>query len=175
MRSAAFTVTSRPAESFCAVCVTLSPVISEGVVLQRDAKAVVWGTAAAGEKVTVTFAGQTVKTTADAFGQWRVKLAPMPNAPVTEMMAPVVDNGLPMQGNTADLTADSQPGNRNEPSVASGQGIAAATIDAEVEVLKVANAPESSAAPTPAPEAPASQVLATAEPVPTEVTWSSLP
>lgn len=43
-------------------------------VLQRDKPVPVWGTAAAGEKVTVIFAGQTVSATADAKGQWRLDL-----------------------------------------------------------------------------------------------------
>lgn len=57
--------------------VRLSPVISDGAVLQRGVKACVWGSADAGEKVTVTFAGQTKTTAADAFGRWRVALDPL--------------------------------------------------------------------------------------------------
>ncbi len=55
------------------------PVIfSEHMVLQADIAAPVWGTADAGEKVTVSIAGQTVATTADAQGKWSVKLAKLP-------------------------------------------------------------------------------------------------
>jgi sialate O-acetylesterase len=43
-------------------------------VLQRDAKVPVWGTADAGEVVTVALGEQKVSTTADANGKWRVKL-----------------------------------------------------------------------------------------------------
>jgi sialate O-acetylesterase len=47
------------------------------MVLQRDAKVPVWGTAAPGEIVTVEFAGQKVKTTADADGHWQLYLHPL--------------------------------------------------------------------------------------------------
>ncbi len=48
------------------------------MVLQREIKVPVWGSAAPGEKITVNFAGQTRETTADADGRWRVDLDPMP-------------------------------------------------------------------------------------------------
>lgn len=56
--------------------VTLPSFFSEGMVLQRDRPCPVWGRASVGEAVTVTFRGQTVRTTADALGRWRVALAP---------------------------------------------------------------------------------------------------
>jgi sialate O-acetylesterase len=48
------------------------------MVLQCDAPAPVWGTAAPGEKVIVEFAGQMKTATAGADGKWRVKLDPIP-------------------------------------------------------------------------------------------------
>ena len=48
------------------------------MVLQRDRAVPVWGTAAAGGKVTVAFAGQKKETTAGPDGRWRVDLDPMP-------------------------------------------------------------------------------------------------
>ncbi len=54
--------------------VKLSKVFTPHMVLQRDMAVPVWGTATAGESVSVSFAGQTKKATADANGQWRVKL-----------------------------------------------------------------------------------------------------
>ena len=51
---------------------------SDHMVLQRDKPVAVWGTAEPNECVAVTFAGQTVKTKADAKGDWRVNLKPMP-------------------------------------------------------------------------------------------------
>ena len=50
---------------------------TDGAVLQRETKVPVWGTADAGEQVTVAFAGQTKTATAAADGRWRVDLDPM--------------------------------------------------------------------------------------------------
>ncbi len=58
--------------------VQLHPLFSDHAVLQRDIAVPVWGTASPGEKVSVSFAGQSVATTADASGNWQVKLAPLP-------------------------------------------------------------------------------------------------
>ena len=57
--------------------VTLGTPFADGMVLQRGRNVPVWGWADAGEKVTVTFAGQTLTATAGADGKWRVDLAPM--------------------------------------------------------------------------------------------------
>ena len=57
--------------------VTLPPVLGSGMVLQRDLPVPVWGWADAGEKVSVTFAGQTKTTKAGAGGKWMVKLDPL--------------------------------------------------------------------------------------------------
>lgn len=51
---------------------------SDNMVLQREMRVPVWGTAGAGEKVTVSFAGQTKVCTAGADGRWRVDFDPMP-------------------------------------------------------------------------------------------------
>ncbi|AWI08137.1 sialate O-acetylesterase [Ereboglobus luteus] len=48
-----------------------------GAVLQRDKPLPVWGWAAPGDKITVTFAGQTAAAIAGADGLWRATLAPM--------------------------------------------------------------------------------------------------
>jgi sialate O-acetylesterase len=57
--------------------VKLPSVISDHMVLQRDAKVPIWGMAAAGEEVSVSFAGQKKSTKADAAGKWMVTLDPM--------------------------------------------------------------------------------------------------
>src|SRR5207244_1843519 len=49
---------------------------SDGAVLQQGVPVPVWGTAADGEQVTVTFQGQTASTTA-ADGRWKVRLQPL--------------------------------------------------------------------------------------------------
>ena len=50
---------------------------NHNMVLQRDRKVAVWGTADAGADVTVAFAGATAKGRAGADGRWRVDLPPM--------------------------------------------------------------------------------------------------
>lgn len=54
--------------------VTLGVPFNDHMVLQRRIAAPVWGQAAAGEAVTVTFRGQTKTVTAGADGKWRVAL-----------------------------------------------------------------------------------------------------
>ncbi|NOU36327.1 MAG: sialate O-acetylesterase [Kiritimatiellaceae bacterium] len=52
-------------------------VFTDNMVLQREMKVPVWGTAAPGEKVAVKFASQSVEAVADTAGNWRVDLAPL--------------------------------------------------------------------------------------------------
>ena len=54
--------------------ISLPPVLSSHMVLQREMPAPVWGTAAPGEKISVKFRDQEKHTTADAAGKWMVKL-----------------------------------------------------------------------------------------------------
>lgn len=56
--------------------VRLPNIISSGMVLQRHVAAPVWGKADPGERVTVTFAGQSKSATAGKNGRWMIKLAP---------------------------------------------------------------------------------------------------
>jgi sialate O-acetylesterase len=57
---------------FCQV--RLPRLVSDGMVLQRDASVKIWGWAEAGEKVSVSFNGKTYNTTADIDGKWAVAL-----------------------------------------------------------------------------------------------------
>src|SRR5476651_2879048 len=57
--------------------VKLASPFTSHMVLQRDMKVPVWGTADSGEEVTVEFAGQKVSTKAGADGKWRVDLKPL--------------------------------------------------------------------------------------------------
>ena len=57
--------------------VTMPPVLGNGMVLQRDLPVPVWGWADAGEKISVSFAGQTKTAKAGANGKWMVKLDPL--------------------------------------------------------------------------------------------------
>ena len=57
--------------------VRLPNIITDRMVLQRDMPVPVWGWADPGERVTVTFAGQSTAATAGADGKWMVRLSPM--------------------------------------------------------------------------------------------------
>lgn len=57
--------------------VEVAKIFSDHMVLQRETEAPVWGNAAPREAITVKFAGQVVKTSADENGRWRVTLKPM--------------------------------------------------------------------------------------------------
>lgn len=77
------------AATLCAVAahadVRLPAVISDHMVLQQEMPASVWGWAEPGEKVTVKFAAQTLETTADPEGRWRVKFAELAPGSAGEM------------------------------------------------------------------------------------------
>jgi sialate O-acetylesterase len=60
-----------------AAAVTPDVLFSDHAVLQQGIQVPVWGTARAGEKVTITFQGQTLSTEASATGTWRLTLAPL--------------------------------------------------------------------------------------------------
>jgi sialate O-acetylesterase len=55
----------------------LPKVISDNMVLQQGKKVAIWGTASAGEKISVTFNGQKIETRADDSGKWQVFLKSM--------------------------------------------------------------------------------------------------
>jgi sialate O-acetylesterase len=57
--------------------VELGTPFSDGMILQREMAVPVWGTAAVGEKVSVSFAGQEKKTVAGKDGKWMVELDKM--------------------------------------------------------------------------------------------------
>lgn len=57
--------------------VRLASPFTDGAVLQRDMKVPIWGAAAVGEKVTVSFAGQVKSAVAASDGKWRVDLEPL--------------------------------------------------------------------------------------------------
>ena len=56
---------------------SVSSIFNDNMVLQRDKDVPIWGWAQAGEKITVTFAGQTKSGIAASNGKWMIKLAPM--------------------------------------------------------------------------------------------------
>lgn len=72
--------------------VRLPAIFSDHMVLQAGQPVPVWGTAPAGQRVTVSVAGQTAAAVADAAGKWRATLAPLAaGGPLT----------LTVQGDTA--------------------------------------------------------------------------
>ena len=56
---------------------TISPVFTSGMVLQREKSVPVWGTGKPGEGVEVNFKGQNVRGKIGSDGKWTVGLAPM--------------------------------------------------------------------------------------------------
>jgi sialate O-acetylesterase len=57
--------------------VKLPALISDNMVLQQGRPAAIWGTADAGEEVTVTIGDQKQTATADSSGKWKVELGPL--------------------------------------------------------------------------------------------------
>ncbi len=57
--------------------VKLPVLLSDGMVLQRDTKLIIWGWASPGEKVQVKFNKKTVSTVTDSDGNWKISLPPM--------------------------------------------------------------------------------------------------
>ncbi len=57
--------------------VSLAPVFTDGMVLQREAKVSIWGTALPNEKVSVEFADQHKSAVANAKGEWIISLDPL--------------------------------------------------------------------------------------------------
>lgn len=63
------------AAALCAE-VTLPSLFTDGAVFQRDRPVPVWGKAAPGENITVSFRGRTIAAQADNVGRWSVTLPP---------------------------------------------------------------------------------------------------
>ncbi|MES2238834.1 MAG: sialate O-acetylesterase [Bacteroidota bacterium] len=57
--------------------VTLPKILGNNMVLQRQKKVAIWGTADPAEKISVSFAGQIKTTVADKSGKWSLNLSPM--------------------------------------------------------------------------------------------------
>ncbi|MBL9213786.1 MAG: sialate O-acetylesterase [Opitutaceae bacterium] len=72
--------------------ITLAPLFRDGAVLQRDQPLVVWGRAAAAEKVEVRFRGQSASAITGADGRWRVTLAPEKGSAVPSELVAVGAN-----------------------------------------------------------------------------------
>lgn len=66
--------------------VVLPRILGHNMVLQQEQPVPVWGTALAGEKVTVSFAGQIKRTEGDISGKWQVLLDPMKSSAAGQTM-----------------------------------------------------------------------------------------
>lgn len=77
--------------------VTLPKILGNGMVLQRNKPVPVWGMAAAGEKVTVSFSGQTKTAVADASGKWMVSLNPMAASAVPATLTVAGSNTIKLE------------------------------------------------------------------------------
>lgn len=74
--------------------ITMAPLFQAGAVLQREKPVPVWGKASPGKQVTISFAGQTQTTTADANGRWLAELPAM-QASADGRTLSVTEAGLP--------------------------------------------------------------------------------
>ncbi len=74
------------------------------MVLQREVKVPVWGTAQPGSEVNVSFAGQSVSGKADAEGKWRVLLSPLKAS--TENRVLSLESGEQRKGLTGVLVGE---------------------------------------------------------------------
>ncbi|MBU3821276.1 sialate O-acetylesterase [Flavobacteriaceae bacterium XHP0103] len=63
--------------STCLANVKLPKLISDGLVLQRNAEIPIWGWGSPGEKITITFKGKKYRTTTSSEGKWTITLRKM--------------------------------------------------------------------------------------------------
>ncbi len=74
--------------STCFADVKLPEIISDGIVLQRNAEIPVWGWADPDEPITLTFMGKEYKTRASSDGKWNISLPKMnPGGPFTMIIS----------------------------------------------------------------------------------------
>lgn len=66
--------------------VKLPAIIGDNMVLEQGKQVAIWGTADAGEQVTVTLGGQKESATADSNGDWKVELSPLKQGGPLEMI-----------------------------------------------------------------------------------------
>jgi sialate O-acetylesterase len=57
--------------------VSLPVLLSDGMILQRDTRTVIWGWASPGEKVQIKFNKKTASTITDSEGNWKITMPPM--------------------------------------------------------------------------------------------------
>jgi sialate O-acetylesterase len=77
--------------------VKMPAIFGDHMVLEQDIKIPVWGTAAPGEEVSVSFSGKSAKATADAKGKWRVDLDPVATSSTASTLTVTGKNTLTFQ------------------------------------------------------------------------------
>jgi len=78
--------------------IRMPAVFGDNMVLQRDLPVPVWGTAEAGEEVTVGFADQRLTATADDRGSWMVTLKPLKTSKTEQTMTVRGSNTIQLKG-----------------------------------------------------------------------------
>jgi sialate O-acetylesterase len=109
--------------------VTVAPIFGDHAVLQAGMPVPVWGTAAAGDSISVAFGGRTVRTVASGDGKWSVSL--------DALAATSVPGDLVVTGQTAVTLHDVVVG---EVWLCSGQSNMEFTVDDGGPVYRVENA-----------------------------------
>ncbi len=74
--------------------ILLPQILSSTMVLQRDQPINIWGFGKVGEKVSVSFAGQTKMTLTDQLGKWQVVLSPLKTSSVAQNMTIIGSNKI---------------------------------------------------------------------------------
>jgi sialate O-acetylesterase len=115
--------------------VTLPRVFSSHMVIQRDLPVHVWGKAAPGESVTVSFRGETRSTLGNTLGLWNVYLRPGPAGGPFQMT--VQDTGSSLAGSAA-----SSPSITLDDVLVGDIWVASGQSNMEFEMHKAATAPE---------------------------------
>ncbi|NJK82599.1 MAG: hypothetical protein HC912_01085 [Saprospiraceae bacterium] len=59
--------------------IELASIFTDNMVLQRDVEVPIWGWAAKGQTITLTFKDNTYQAKADKTGKWQIKLPPTPS------------------------------------------------------------------------------------------------
>jgi len=128
-----------------------NPLFTSHAVLQRDMPVPIWGTANAGETVTVKFAGQTVSTTTAADGKWLVRLKPMQANATPQTLTISASNTITLDDIlVGEVWLCSGQSNMEWPVAksANGRAVAAKINEPLIRLFEVASAP--SATPLPA-------------------------
>lgn len=139
-----------------AAAIRLAELFSDNAILQRGKPIHVWGTAAPGEKVEVTFADQRQAAVADSEGRWRATFAPLPASGTPRTLTAKAGNStatanniligevwlLSGQSNMAFLmTSVLRAKNRSDPAVVAARAEIASANDPQLRLFRVENRP----------------------------------